>query len=73
MCGKENHVGEIGSDGKGSVYNLHAATRAGAMEKVSFEPYLKMRVRHKNLWGKRFRWREAGPVPKLQAGASCHI
>lgn len=49
MCGQENHIGEIGSDGEGSVYNLHAATRAGAMEKVSFEPHLKMRVRHKNL------------------------
>lgn len=73
MCGKENHVGEIGSDGEGSVYKLHADTKAGAREKVSFEPYLKMRVRPKNLWGKCFRQRETGPVPTLQAGASCHI
>ena len=40
---EREHVGEIGSDEGGTVYNLYKATRAGVMEKVSFEPVLKIR------------------------------
>lgn len=40
---KREQTGEAGSDEEGTVYNLCEVTRAGIMEKVSFETVLKIR------------------------------